>query len=87
MPMPRGRWGQQLAPSQRSVGTGGWLHEGDDSDQCFTMGPLLLVGCSLSQESGGSSPHLVSGPSVVAVVHASGTLDGSGGSRRPLQLM
>ena len=87
MPMPRGRWEQQLTPSRRSIGTGGWLHQGDDSDQCFIMGPLLLVGCSLSQGSGGSNPHLLSGASLAAVVHASGTLDGNGGSRRPLQLM
>ena len=36
---------------------------------------------------GSSNLYLLSGPSVVAVVHASGTLHDSGGSRQSLQLM
>ena len=62
----QGRWGQWLVPSWQSRGAGGWLHQGDeDSDRGCVMGPLL-VGCLCSQECGGSNPHLLSGPSVVA---------------------
>ena len=62
----QGRWGQWLGPSWQSRGAGGWLHQGDeDSDRGCVMGPLL-VGCLCSQECGGSNPHLLSGPSVVA---------------------
>ena len=61
----------------------------EDSDQGCITGPVLLVGCLCSQECGGSTLYLLSGPSAVAVIHVSETLDGSGGSRRWLtpQLM
>ena len=53
------------------------LHHGT-----FVVGGLLML-----PGMGSRNLYLLSGPSVVVVVHASGTLHDSGGSRRPLQLM
>jgi hypothetical protein len=50
----------------------------------ISAGPLLVVGCSCSQECGDSNLYLLSGPSAVAVVHSSGTLHGRGGSGLPV---